>query len=133
VELLSAPANDQPEPTQQFEYFPPALFAEWLQHAMEQYGTKPGTVAGIVARKAAQYAADQELQACVEWLLQERIFSTDSDYLFQLRAARRPKPPTLAEQGLKLLEPGEPRLFNAEMQDTLRAALQRLQELEAQQ
>jgi hypothetical protein len=131
VELLSALANDQPEPTQQFEYFPPALFAEWLQHAMEQYGTKPGIVAGVVAHKAAQYAADQELQACEEWLLQERIFSTDSDYLFQLRAARRPKPPTLAEQGMEALNKG---CFpsNDEIA-TIRVALNRLQELEAQQ
>jgi hypothetical protein len=131
VELLSAPANDQPEHAQQFEYFPPALFAEWLQHAMEQYGTKPGIVAGVVAHKAAQYAADQELQACEKWLLQERIFSTDSDYLFQLRAARRPKTPTLAEQGMEALNKG---CFpsNDEIA-TIRVALNRLQELEAQQ
>jgi hypothetical protein len=135
VELLSAPANDQPEPTQQFEYFPPALFAEWLQHAIEQYGTKPGIVAGVVAHKAAQHAADQELEACEEWLLQERIFSTDSDYLFQLRTARRPKTPSLAEQGCNALDAyiyGNPDHGDKQnTYNTIRAALDRLAELEA--
>jgi hypothetical protein len=43
-------------------------------------------------------------------------------------AARRPspKPPSLKEQALALLQPGEPRLFNSEMQDTLRRALEQL-------
>jgi hypothetical protein len=134
-ELVSTPINDQPEPTPQFEYFPPALFTEWLQHAMEQYGTKPGIVAGVVAHKAAQYAADQELQACEEWLLQEQIFSTDSDYLFQLRAARRPKQLSLAQQATADLDDAVMRgdcITTTDAMPSLRAALKRLSELEAQ-
>ena len=40
---------------------------------------------------------------------------------------------SLAEEALALLQPGGPRLFNGEMQDTLRRALERLQQLEEQQ
>lgn len=54
----------------------------------------------------------------------------DSERFLTTRAARRPKPPSLAEEALALLQPGEPRLFNEETQDTLRRALEKLQELE---
>ena len=36
--------------------------------------------------------------------------------------------PSLKEQALALLQPGEPRLFNSEMQDTIRKALEALPE-----
>ena len=109
---------------------PPELFTEWLSEAMLEHGSKPGTVASIVAEKAVQWGADQELEACVEWLLQERIFSTDSDYLSQLRAARRPKPPSLKEQALiglgRIEQTGE--FFSDGMKDleTIRRALELL-------
>jgi hypothetical protein len=50
---------------------------------------------------AAQWGADQELEACCEALHQR-----DCAYLLpsQLRAARRPKPPSLKEQALEELE-----------------------------
>ena len=49
---------------------------------------------------AAQWGAAQELEACCEWL---------DDYLLapksgELRAARRPKPPSLKEQALRRLD-----------------------------
>ena len=50
----------------------------------------------FIAIKAAQYAADQELEACCEWLDREG-WSGESR---QLRAARRPKPQSLKEQAL---------------------------------
>jgi hypothetical protein len=49
----------------------------------------------------AGYAAgaDQELEACCEWL-----FENDYDVApVCLRAARRPKPPSLKEQALRIL------------------------------
>jgi len=52
-----------------------------------------------VAVQAAQWGADQELEACCEWL--------QHDYpnigANALRAARRPKPPSLKEQALNCL------------------------------
>jgi len=113
---------------------PPELFTEWLSEAILEHGSKPGTVASIVAEKAAQWGADQELEACCEWLSGCGCES----YGRELRAARRPKPPSLAEQGLKLLEPpsgpvmlGTPEYRLTEFQaQILRAALKRLNELD---
>jgi hypothetical protein len=50
--------------------------------------------------QAAQWGANQELEACCEWL--ERNDSYPQDHL-QLRAARRPEPPSLKEQALEAL------------------------------
>jgi hypothetical protein len=73
---------------------------------------------------AAQWGADQELEACCEELHQR-----DCAYLLpsQLRAARRPKPPNLKEQALEALghlmedEPNYKSSF-----DTIRRALEAL-------
>jgi hypothetical protein len=76
-----------------------------------------------IATRAAQWGADQELEACCNWVAVESIAAAT-----ELRSWRRPKPPSLKEQALALLQPGEPRLFNSEMQDTLRRALEALPE-----
>ena len=49
---------------------------------------------------AAQWGADQELEACVEWL------DRNSPVIggFHLRIDRRPKPPSLKEQALLQLD-----------------------------
>jgi len=104
--------------------YTPATEAQWQQR---------------FAQRAAQWGADQELEACVEWLEQGPFgFSVAaSDLVKQLRAARRPKPPTLAEQGLKALGspvgPNHVQFLAAANQDAIRAALNRLAELEANQ
>jgi hypothetical protein len=102
---------------------PAELVKEWMA---EFYGTPTfiGEVTTGIANKAAQWGADQELEACCEWV----------GYpvgVRQLRAARRPKPPTLAEQGMEALRSTpctEQRHY-----DAMFAALTRLKELEAQQ
>ena len=50
---------------------------------------------GYIATQAARWGADQELEACCEWLFHEC-----SHLAIYLRAARRPKPPSLKEQAL---------------------------------
>jgi hypothetical protein len=50
--------------------------------------------------RASQWAADQELEACCEWLDSESLH-LDAGYL---RAARRPKPPSLKEKALESLK-----------------------------
>jgi hypothetical protein len=50
--------------------------------------------------EAAQYGADQELEACIEWLEQNQ---GRWEIPASLRAARRSKPPSLKEQALKEL------------------------------
>ena len=51
----------------------------------------------VVATQAAQWGADLELEACCEWLAYHAAWS------FALRAARRPKPPSLAKRALHIL------------------------------
>ena len=79
------------------------------------------------ANLIAQWAADQELEACCEYL-QSEIGPLEAAHF---RAARRPKPPTLAEQGMEALNKG---CFpsNDEIA-AIRAALNHLAELEDNQ
>jgi hypothetical protein len=53
-----------------------------------------------LATRAAQWGADQELEACCEWLMLNGYGTAIS----RLRAARRPKPPSLKEQALDELD-----------------------------
>jgi hypothetical protein len=46
----------------------------------------------------AQWGADQELEACCEWL------ENQPQWMEDLRSARRPKPPSLKEQALRRLD-----------------------------
>jgi hypothetical protein len=83
-----------------------------------------------IADRAAQWAADQELEACCEWIGYPAGVR-------QLRIARRPKPPTLAELGCNALDAyiyGNPDHGDKQnAYNTIRAALNRLAELEASQ
>jgi hypothetical protein len=73
---------------------------------------------------AAQWGADQELDACCEWLERNYNYPRAGH---PLRLARRPKPPTLKEQALAVLmaleidEPGYEGTYN-----TIRRALEAL-------
>ncbi len=101
---------------------PPELVQQWWKSTPVQIlATDPDPIQ-LIATRAAQWGADQELAACCEWL------ENQPQWMEDLRSARRPKPPSLKEQALALLQPGEPRLFNSEMQDTLRRALEALPE-----
>ena len=59
-----------------------------------------------IATQAAQWGADQELEACCECLLQEGAWPWPEE-VARLRVARRPKPPSLKEQALALLDKAE--------------------------
>ena len=69
---------------------PPAtLVAEW---ASESLSTQ------VLCTRAARWGADQELEACVKWILEMNLaMSGDIEFL---RTARRPAEPNLKEQGL---------------------------------
>jgi hypothetical protein len=79
---------------------PLELFTEWLSEAMVEHGSKPGTVASLVAEKAAQWGSNMELEACCKWLKDFPHFTGIEE---QLRAARRPKPPSLKQQALEAM------------------------------
>ena len=55
-----------------------------------------------VSTQAARWGADQELEACIEWMRSH--FHGVPQWADQLRAARRPKPPSLKEQALTQLQ-----------------------------
>ena len=79
---------------------------------------------------AARWGADQELEACIEWMRSH--FHGMPQWADELRSLRRPKPPSLAEQALALLDEASNGL-GAVDEDTIRdirRALKRLQELE---
>ena len=61
----------------------------------EQYEQRLTTI-------AARWGSDQELEACCEWL--DKGFGDVGNFPATLRAARRPKPPTLKEEALVALD-----------------------------
>ena len=75
---------------------PPELVQQWINE-------ENGLTAGHIATQAAQWGADMELEACIEWMAGQDWTWTKA----QLRAARRPKPPTLKEQALAALREAE--------------------------
>ena len=74
----------------------------------------------------AAYAAgaDQELEACVEWLEWQKLVSHQNLTAY-LRATRRPKSPSLKEQALAVLDDCANRLDGAH-ENTIRRALETL-------
>jgi len=72
---------------------PPELVQQW---ASESLATQN------LCNRAAQWGADQELEACCEWLA---IHFAGVEKI--LRTVRRPKPPSLKEQALMALEDGD--------------------------
>ena len=99
---------------------PPELVQQWRNE--EPYE-------GLLSR-AAQYGADQELEACCEYLV--RCAQWEPEDVDELRAARRPNPPSLKERALegltRLVATGE--FFSSQMKDldTIRHALEALPE-----
>ena len=101
---------------------PPELVQQWYREADSQL--RPYYV--YIALRAARWGADQELEASLEWLVQEAYI----DAPCRLRAARRPKPPSLKEQALLALahldKGAQPHMDTTEASDTIRRALEAL-------
>ena len=81
---------------------PPELVNQWETEMLhESGGDYLAADMHWFATQAARWGADQELEACCEWM---------RDYQYQpytataLQNARRPKPPSLKEQALEALE-----------------------------
>lgn len=106
---------------------PPELIKNWRDEWDESDQIVHSAYTHI-ALCAAQWGADQELEACCEWFVRDW---TDVETADKLRAARRPKPPSLVEEALEAWE-RQMALYeetDADM-DTIRRALERLKELE---
>ena len=75
---------------------PPELVQQWASEWIQlEYVNRDN----FMAARAAQWGADQELEACCEWL-HKKLKLTVLTLDVGLRAARRPKPPSLKEQAL---------------------------------
>lgn len=116
---------------------PPELVQQWIaESASEHNPTVAYSLVGLLATAAAQWGADQELEACCEWLNKSRYGArlAVNGVIEQLRAARRPKLPSEADQALLQLD-----TLNADLAmhgrgcdlSQIRRALERLKELEA--
>jgi hypothetical protein len=57
-----------------------------------------------VVTQSARWGADQELEACIDWISVWHGLEHPELLIELLRAARRPKPPSLKEQALDALE-----------------------------
>jgi hypothetical protein len=102
---------------------PPELVQQWMT---EFYGTPivPGEACTNLAIRAAQWGADTELEACCEWLDKSTVGMAEL-----LRAARRPKPPSLKQQAMCALIDGIARGGNDPSDiETIRRALEALPE-----
>ena len=121
---------------------PPELVQQWVEKSVSEHD--PGVTYSLfdrLATQAAQWGADQELETILEMvgvgqqLLPEEDRYLDGLTVASIRAARRPKPPSLKEVALEDLRSIE--LLQKEHKMVactfnIRRALERLKELEGQ-
>jgi len=112
---------------------PPELVQEW-GHDANLSGVPYDDETGhweyeqYIAARAAQWGADTELEACVNWL-DDTDCEDPQEVAQRLRAARRPKPKPLSlkEQALEMLENAwEGGHVNNNAAQTIRRALEAL-------
>ena len=103
---------------------PRELMEQWASE--KSYDERDWLYEFHIAARAAQWGADQELEACCEWFVRDW---TDIETADNLRAARRPKPPSLKEQAeaeLKRLISLIPTEGAIAMAEPIRRALEQL-------
>ncbi len=100
---------------------PPELVRKWDKEAVGTH-FPPYGYSQFIAARAAQWGADQELEACCGLLVQQGF-----DLVDYLRAARRPKPPSLKEQALAELAEWE-NVMDIAPDSPIRRALEALPE-----
>jgi len=79
---------------------PPELVVQWIKEFSQPNDPRWQEYEQDIATRAAQWGADTELEACCKWLVSEGWFRYEHEAVQDLRAARRPKPPSLKEQAL---------------------------------
>jgi hypothetical protein len=110
---------------------PPELVQQWIDDLYNEPGQFVSSDDKALASRAAQWGADQELEACCEWLLsngEPQILQINR--VKDLRATRRPKPPSLKEQALALInhDPANQPFLSDKGIDIIRRALEALPE-----
>ena len=93
---------------------PPELVEQWLESTRSDdcIGAFPTDFEQRICTAAARWGADQELEACCEWL-RRSLPGYDKHYADYLREARRPKPKSLKQQAIDELVAA----YNADQMD----------------
>jgi hypothetical protein len=115
---------------------PTELVQQWTE---DYYGASNVLAAPsdcYVATRAAQWGADQELEACCAIALTDPVCGTKHQrrmLVGNIRERRRPEPPSLKEQALKALQntirpscPNLTTLLTPDQHDIIRRALEQL-------
>jgi hypothetical protein len=106
---------------------PPELVEQWMEEFTDPEHAHWKEYEVGIATRAAQWGADQELEVCCEWIAAYPWLDHPELLIKQLRAARRPKPPSLKEQALALVEQHEEGWRPSPKDwDTIRRALEAL-------
>jgi propanediol dehydratase small subunit len=101
---------------------PPELVQQWRDATRNDFYQFES-----VATKAARWGAHQGLEACRQFL---EINGVPSKLIYMMMSARRPEPPSQAEQALDALKDLDQRYPASHQAVIVRAALERLRELE---
>ena len=102
---------------------PPELVEQWEQQFLERPTMNGCFVQSYIATKAAQWGADQELEACVKWIEDCGYHPSVPE---DLRAARRRPPLSLKEQALEAQRRMWSGASNHDDWDLVRRALEQL-------
>jgi hypothetical protein len=108
---------------------PPELVQQWIDatESNDCIGAFPTNFEQRICTAAARWGADQEMEACCEWVSQWcGRWPDGARPEDELRAARRPKQPSLKEQALEALKNIEREYVIGATTDTIRRALEQL-------
>jgi hypothetical protein len=82
---------------------PPELVQQWASESPMECSAESWAYELFIAHHAAQWGADQELEACINWISVWHGLEHPELLIELLRAARRLKPPSLKEEALQAL------------------------------
>lgn len=105
---------------------PPELRQLWAQQAQRMDPHDPVAWLEHVATQAARWGANTELEACCDAIYEHEGQPLCGGTAEWLRAARRPKPPSLKEKALAEMEMLETHGIHACCLDSIRRAIKAL-------
>ncbi len=89
--------------TQEHPITPPIeLVEQWAIKSPIQHSDETWAYELFIAHQAARWGADQELEACCEWIY--KLMDRGLEWSMDLRTARRRKPSSLKELALEALD-----------------------------
>jgi len=105
---------------------PLELIYQWVKEVCPEYGKGVHLIEEHVATQAARWGADQELDACCEWMAKR--FGEESHAMGLLRAARRPNSLSLKERSIALIDKiqANEEMWQTDELDVVRRAIESL-------